>query len=160
MTDINGLLNARIADLERQLAAKDVRIKTLETSNPAWELLISTQNEVVKWKKEVIKWQDTDTENQRLIEAKDVEIADLKHDLDAVIDQQLEEVPITLQERNAEIADLKRGFIDVEEACGFKVIPEDVKDKETASRETIERIKADLYVESDDNSIPRTGSKT
>lgn len=35
---------------------------------------MSAQNEIAKWKKEVIKWQDTDTENQEVIEAKDAEI--------------------------------------------------------------------------------------
>jgi hypothetical protein len=98
MADTDGVLSERIADLERQLAEKDdfikgmvekaasdslegyremgrqlaekdARIEQLETSNPAWDLMISAQNEVNKWKREVIKWQDTDTENQETIDA-------------------------------------------------------------------------------------------
>lgn len=53
MSDTDG----RIAELERQLDAKNA--------------------EITAWKKEVIKWQDTDTENQEAIEAKDADIKSL-----------------------------------------------------------------------------------
>jgi PP-loop superfamily ATP-utilizing enzyme len=123
MTDTDGVhrILADVLDLKRQLAEKDARID--------------------RWKKEVIKWQDTDTENQEKIE----KAAELRKKLEKrihnqrvalrdnwmIIEDRAQHMPTLLksmwqdiakkyrrkiQEQNVEIADLKIGFIDVEEA--------------------------------------------